>query len=571
MREDVATAMTSGKVGKVIPVAQIPLLRGDSASGNVTIQVELGEMDRPTLNAVVLNAQAWFVPKTCFPQFAGHDEFMASYNGTTIKAAGQPDRAPPPFFNVLTDAAKTALAESEVYKTLGLHVPAGPDGINTDLVDALALIYNFRLASFSSRLQRRKYSTEAGGLAEVGTLPPAFWPPSRMTRVVPDYERALVVGAFGLDVIAGTIKYSGHLPVQAHTVAANRGSQRVRKVADGQLLGHNGSNTASKTSQQVDNSVNTAGGNIAGGYYATASSAGNPLVQTYMDPGTSMIANVANLIGQFEGDSITVSLADIDKARTTQAFAKMRSAYAGNDTTGFDNEEMLVAELMQGMRPPENAFKRPWLLDSKMVPFNMPERHATDGDNLDMSVTQGRVAVNLRTVVPYQEASGYILVTIEVVPERLDERMSDEYIMATSVDHLPNALRDIQRPEPVDEVQNRRLDAKHTAPGAVYGFEPMNDKWNRQATRLGGAFYQATPGTGWTEQRSALYLAEIVDPTYTKDHFVVPVDFPQNVFKFSEQDAIETAVRWSVQIMGNTQIGDVLVENNDDYEAVQEA
>ena len=60
-------------------------------------------------------------------------------------------------------------------------------------------------------------------------------------------------------------------------------------------------------------------------------------------------------------------------------------------------------------------------------------------------------------------------------------------------------LPDIQRIEPVDMVLNRRIDARHTAPTGLYGYEPMNDKWNRDFTRLGGDFYQATPGGGWTE------------------------------------------------------------------------
>lgn len=556
-RVDIGTGLTSGKAGKVIPVAQIPLFRGDSASGTITIAAELGEMPRPTQNAVVLNAQAWFVPKTCFPQFPGHDEFMHSYHGTVIKAAGVPDRAPPPFFNVLDGAARDQLAQSEVYRTLGLHVPAGAK-INTDLVDAFALIYNFRLAAFSSRLARRKYATE--DLTEVGQLPPAFWPPSRMTRVVPDYERALVVGAFGLDVIAGQINYTGNIPVSAKTDLEALQSQRIN------------TDTGSLPSNSTRVFGTNGSGNISGQRLGLQNT-GSPLnfAPGYFDPGDSLIANVADLVGAFEGDSITVSLADIDKARTTQAFAKLRASYAGNDSTGFDNDETLIAEMMQSMRPPEDSFKRPWLLDSKMVPFNMPERHATDGDNLDMSVTQGRIAISLRTNVPYQEAGGYIIVTLEVVPERLDERMSDEFILATEVNDLPNALRDVQRPEPVDEVYNRRIDAKHTAPNGLYGYEPMNDKWNRQVTRLGGAYYQATPGEAWTEQRSAIWLAEIVDPVYSRDHFVVPEDFPQDVFSFQNQDAVEAACRWQVAIVGNTQIGDVLVENNDDYDAVQES
>lgn len=567
-RTDFNSGATSGKAGEVLPVDYIPLLRGDACSGTVQVAIELGEMPRPTLNAVVANVQAWFVPKTAFPKFSGHDEFMHSYQGQPIKAPGVADREPPKFFDVYMGANATAIATSPIFKTLGLHVPTGKT-INADIVDSFNLIYNFRLASFSSRLERRKYSSE--DLPASLTLPPAFWPPYRMIRAVPDYERALIVGAFGLDVIAGAISYEGTLPVSVKQGAIDRASQRLRKSSDGALISSGGSSGSDKGTVTGQYAGNATAPNVPGGLYVPVNGTATANVPGYLDPGTSLECLADTLVGRFQGDSITVSLADIDKARETQAWAKLRSSYAGNDTTGFNNDEVLVAELMSGFRPPEEAFRRPWLLDSKLVPFNMPERHATDGASLDQSVTQGRLVTQLSCNVPHQEAGGVIIITVEVVPERVDERQADEFVLVTEVNDLPNALRDVQRSEPVDQVLNRRFDAKHTSPDGIYGFEPMNDKWNRQTTRLGGSFYQATPGAPWTEQRSALWLASIVDPQFTADHFLVPSPFPQNVFSFEDTDNVEIRVKHSFAITGNTQIGDVLVENNDDYEAVQEA
>lgn len=162
-------------------------------------------------------------------------------------------------------------------------------------------------------------------------------------------------------------------------------------------------------------------------------------------------------------------------------------------------------------------------------------------------------------------------VLVEVLPERLDERMSDEWLLATSFNDLPNALRDVQRVEPVDMIHNLRLYAKHTAPNGLYGYEPMNDKWNRSFTRLGGTFYQATPGTPFSEQRAAIWQTDIVDPAYTDSHFLAPWDFPHDVFADTLSAAFEVVGRHSVRIAGLAQIGDVLAENNDDYAAVQGA
>lgn len=203
------------------------------------------------------------------------------------------------------------------------------------------------------------------------------------------------------------------------------------------------------------------------------------------------------------------------------------------------------------------------------MPFGFAERHATDAENLDQSVTTGRCSAQLSINVPASDIGGMIIFQIEVLPERLDERQLDEFLTITEVDALPNALRDIQNPEPVDLVPNKRIDAKHSAPTALYGYEPMNDKWNRAFTRLGGSFYQDTPGVPQTEQRSAIWQTDYVDPTFTSSHFLAPKPFPHFVFSDTQAPAFEFTCRHSIKIVGLTQIGDVLAENTDDFATVQ--
>jgi len=528
--------MTSGRAGKVVPVAFVPLLRGDSCSGNFVCDIELRDMPRPTLNGVQANLQAWFVPKAAFPQFSGYDEFMHSYQGKVIKTLGAADRTPPNFFTSLTGTALTNFQDSEFAKTLGLHINPGVP-INVDLMDAYSLIYNFRLAAHSSKLARRQYSTES--LTNSQKLARAFWPSGRFSRIVPDYERALLVGSLDLDVSAGRMPISGLGLVGA-------GGTVVRTVKES-----GGTSTQSRTGWAVR------GGTTGTGEadLFVRSTPGNP---TYPDIWT-----------EFAGQRITASLGDIDKARQTQAFAKLRTSFAGNDATGFDNDDVIVAEMMQGLRVPEDLFNRPWLLDAKRVGFGFDQVEATDGANLGKSVNNGRLQASLSLNVPAQETGGVIIITVEVLPERLDERQSDEWMNTTTVAGLPDALRDIQRVEPVDLVLNRRLDAKHATPAGLYGYEPMNDKWNRQATRLGGVFFQPTPGAPVTEQRSAIWQADIVNPTYTSDHFLAPENFPHYVFSDTAAPAFEIAARHTVTIVGLTQIGDVLNENNDDYNTVK--
>lgn len=528
-RIDNSVIMTSGFAGKCVMVDFAPVLRGDSVSGRFGIDIDLAEMPRPLLNAVTANVQAWFVPKSAFPQFSGYDEFMHSYEEEQITALGQADRTPPPFFTETiwpSNATQWAtVKDSEMFKTMGLHVAKK---LNCDLIDAYNLVYNFRLAAHSKELTRREYASE--NLANSVKFAPAFWPSGRFSKVVPDYERALVVGALDLDVSAGQLPISG--------IA----------MTDG--VNYTGPSGNANETSNPNNPIT----------YGEWGGGDNLLVD--------MAGDVPNVFAEMAGQKMTTTLADIDKARETQAFAKIRSAMTGNDPTGFVNDDVIVSQLMQGFTVPAEQFKRPWLLDAKRVTFGMAERHATDAANLDQSVSKGRASAVLSINVPRQDVGGYIIMTVEVLPERIFEAQEDYSIRATHPSNYPNALRDTQRIEPVDTVVNSRIDARHTAPDAAYGYEPMNDRWNRDFTRLGGTFYQADPANPWTEQRSAIWQAGIVDPVFGSDHYIAPADFPQYVFADEEAPAFELVARHSLSITGLTQIGDTLVENSDDYAAV---
>lgn len=553
-REDSGVLMTSGYAGKIVPVSYIPLHRGDSASGSIGVDLELAEMPRPLLNGVLANVQAWFVPKSAMPQFAGMDDLRHAYHGEVIKQIGQPDRTPPAYFaKIETPAMLATLGGSDLMKTLGLHID-GETSVNTDLIDAYNVVVNFRLGAHSSKLERRKYAIE--DLAASTTLARAFWPSGRFSRVVPDYERALIMGGVDVDVLAATLPITGNGTVR---IKAQRGTgQQWRNLSSGSVEPDTGSDGA-----------RAIGTGSAGSPVTKSVGGGTPSQQkVYLDPNGSMEVDVSSFAVAMGGAGAQLTLAEIDKARTSQAFAKLRSAYAGNDTTGTFNDDVLLSELMQGFAVPEQAYKQPWLLDSTRVAFGMVQRHATDAQNLDKSVSQGRASATLRVNVPKAETGGIIIVTVEVLPERLDERQSDEFLYCVEPNQLPNALRDIQRAEPVDLVKNRRLDTKHTDPDALYGYEPMNDVWNRRSTRLGGVFYKANPTDPWTQTRASIWLPEIIDPTFTGEHFLAPADFPQNVFKDRERPAFELVARHQLTVVGQTQFGDVLVENSDDYQAI---
>lgn len=525
-RPDNASILTTGKAGEVIPVSFAPLFRGDSVSGRIIVNMALAEMSKPIENAVIGRAQVWVIPRPALPQFGGIDEYVHSYHGTDATALGRAARTPASLFATVSSGAIAAAQASEFFRALGLHLEAGAP-INTDYIDSYALVQNFRLAAHSSKMTRYPYYAENAVTSL--ELKPAFWPTGRMHQIVPDYEQALVVGSLDLDVSAGNVS--------------------------------------------IVRTDNAAAWNLFKAGTNTKAASGGASIDTLGHPHDSASSDLSfdpngQLYGDVAGQTITTSLAAIDSARTTNAFAKLRAQYAGTNFSGFNNDDVIVADLMQGFEVPAELFNRPWLADSKTITFGMKERPATDGASLDQSVTTGKAQVALSVNVPKLKHGGLLMVTVEVMPERLYERQRDEYLYCTTADDLPNALRDIQRAEPVDTVRNSRIDQAHTTPAGVFGYEPMNAKWKRSRTTLGGEFRQTTPGTPITTARTAIWQADYVDPAYTSDHWLVPHPFPQDVFAAPGADAISIACMHSLAITGLTQMGDDLVEDNNEFDLV---
>lgn len=522
-RVDTANGKTSLRAGLVYPMAYVPLLRGDSASGSFALQLTMGDQPRPIMNQVIANMQAWFVPKSAHPQFSGHDEFIAAYNGAEITAADQVTRTAPPFYNVVSDGPGLATIRDSLFaKTLGIHTGNRP--VNTDLIDAYRLIQNFRLRAHSDKLPLGKYAVE--DLAESLELQSAFWPYSRFADVVPDYDRALVVGSLDLDILQGAIPIAG----------INR----------------------------TDAAVGTAGIFSNSTQFTMKSNEGPELTFNITDA-------LSSIYSDFAGSTVTASLMDIDKARTTQAYAKLRTTLAGLDYSGYIPEESIMAELMQGFRIPPEMFRRPMLLGSSKVAFGFDQRFATDSGSLDQSLSRGVMSGTFNYNVPSQETGGVIMITCEVLPESIHERQSDEFLHLTSPSQLPNAQRDTLRTEPVDNVYCREVDVEHTDPDTLYGYRPMNTVWNRDVTRLGGSFYQDDPEIEWTEQRSALWLSGVVDPYLTANHWLAPKPFPHAVFSDPDADACEGTFRNVCSISGLTQMGDPLAEDGNHFDAVASA
>jgi hypothetical protein len=532
MRADNQSILTTGPAGVAIPFGFIPLFREDAATGRVTVAAELSEMPAPLENAVIGRLQTWFVPRPSLPQFEGLDEYTHAYQGKNITRLGASGRTPPSLFDTISVSAVYATANaSEFFKHSGLTLKASST-ISTDYVDAYILVQNYRLAQMSSKMTRYDYYQEDNTAAL--ELKPALWPRNMLSNVVADYEQALVTGSLDLALTAGAVPVKGigtfNQTFAASSVSAYEkdGSGAVT-YADAMPIGEGNAGTAIYMEEDPNN-------------------AGFPNIHT-----------------DFAGENITTSLASIDTARKQQSFAKAVAAMDGNQFSGFNNDDVLILDLMNGFTVPNELLNRPWLLDAKQGVFGMTERHATDSANLDDSVVVGGLTLQTSINVPTASYGGIIFSTFEFMPERMYPRGHDEYLEVTSEADLPNALRDSLNTEPVEIVTNGEVDTAHTTPDGTFGYRELNAKWNRERTLMGGDFQSLTPGAHATAARTQIWQPEYVDPALNSDLYRCPHPFPQDVFSAPSNDSVTLSIRVECAIRGLTQFGSRLVEDNSEF------
>lgn len=513
IRPDELRSLTSGRAGRILPVQFIPLLREDRVSrGSVRLQVQMQETIHPLMNAVNVTAYAHFVPFTAFERFKelGMDSYNRSYQGV-----GEPHNDTPiPYF--VTEAYSK---NSPFYQKMGIQWKDGQP-INRAVREAYAAVVNFRRNARSKHLPEYEMGTSETALAA------AFWKNPNMWHIVPDYDQAAMDGEVELQFVDYRVPLSGFGRTAGATVTPNADVSVLENAAGGP--------------RTYPHSLPSNNGNLR----VETSAVGVPLV-----------------FAELQQAGVRVSLQNIELAKKTAAFAKLRQQYSGMD------EEHLMDLLMEGIRVPDEAMKQPILLDKKSSIFGYSERHATDGANLDKSVTTGTTELTLNFRTPAMNVQGIILVTLEIVPEQLFERMRDPFLAATNPDQLPNFMRDYLDPEKVSIVRNDYVDVEHSTPTGTFGYAPLNHEWKRSITRIGGKFYRKIADT-FVEDRQRFWSVETLNPQLTRDFYLVPLDLPHTVFADMLADPFEILCLGSAEIVGNTVFGKTLEEDEGHYDYI---
>jgi hypothetical protein len=225
VRSDKVRVLTSGKAGKILPIAYMPMLREDRVSrGRIRVNFEMAETVKTLMNSINVTVFAHFVPYLAFERFNGLDQLNRSYKGIPETDGGDVI----PFIN-----HRNFYTDNQVFNSLGVHAKSG-EPINWSPIEAYNCIVNHRLAKRSSKLDVRGENQHL--------LAPAFWKGNDQTSIVPDFDQAALDGEVilnfadtGLNIKAQTLP--GHTDMTP-------GHHDVVIGADSNLYFHQSENVA---------------------------------------------------------------------------------------------------------------------------------------------------------------------------------------------------------------------------------------------------------------------------------------------------------------------------------------
>lgn len=502
IRPDSNTLLTSARAGKTYPAGFIPVLPEDQVNTTrIGFNIHMDETAKVLANAVHVRAHAYFVSMAALDRFGGSmDQVAYAWAGK----AGAP--------NLMEYTSFVQATHGEFYEAVGIHHKVS-DAVNSMYVEAYNKIINYRRQQVSITLPTRLVTNH--------TIARALWGQTAIARIVPTFDAALEQGQVPLALTNS----------QLSLVSAKAG---------------NGGGVIAAASSQTP---------VSGtGYFPAA--LGSEITSDF----TADTYTWDNIYAELGADSIGLTLASLEAAKKTQAFARMREKFAGND-----NE--MIDLLMRGLRIPSAAFKDPILLGAGKATFGISQRYATDAANLDTYVTNGQANVQFDIRMPQQPTGGVIVVTYEIVPEPVFDRMADMFLSETA-DTLPNALRDTLDVQKVDIVPNRYIDALHGTPSGTFGYQPMNARWARNHTRIGGRFMRTATANPSDEDQQNIWGVIVTDPVLDEDAFLVPTDLSHHVFLDTVADPFKVICNWNASIEGITQFGPALYEASGDYDAV---
>jgi hypothetical protein len=518
-RTDETVFLSSMEMGKINPVMYFPGLREDQVNqGRARIAVNTTELTEMPLNGIAVTAHVWLVPHLALEQFNGSiDRLNKAYTGTQ-----DVDGVVPTYFEKnkywngsarVTDATPddfdTAGDTATFYKLMGIHTVGD---VNNTLVQCYNVTTNQRYQYLSKSLPMRDEFDHS--------LAKATWPLNQLKYIVPDFDERF---------------NNGEATISGLTFKAPIMSEHASSEDTGFL------------------------GPMSDDYDQPSSSTTQP-------DGTEVVTPYLfnDLWAELtQGGKATLSLADLENARKTAAFAKIRAKYSERVT-----DDEIIDLFMSGIQVPAAALKEPTLLQKVTVPMVYDQQYATDAANLDDSVTRGYATVDLNFKTPRMNTGFTVLVTLEVVPEQLYERKQDCWMSTTTVDELPDFLVDYLDPQKIETVQNKYVDVNHTDGDGIFGYAPLNYKWmDRKSVNVGGKYHRPA-NDAYDENRARIITAETSSSMTLNEDFYLVSGLHKKMFADQITDGLEVSGRAALKITGNTVFGPALIEATNDYDVI---
>ncbi len=518
--------LTSADAGQFLPLGYQWLHREDGIkNGRVQFNFAMEETSELLQNGIATTVYAFFVPHLALEQFGGSlHEFNKSYNKEQ-GAAGSVI----PFFQKnkywngvaeVTDSTpndfdtNTTHGRGEFYQMMGIHLNGSI--VNNTLVQSYNAIVNHRRKARSSSLPLRNQYDH--NLAE------AFWLNTSMENIVPDFDQKLIDGEVSLSGL------SFQAPLK---------SRRMKKWDSSYMYDAENNNTFNSSHLY------------------------HPLSQgsTIEDEGDYYVFNEM-FAEMASGGDATMSLADIELAKKTAAFARARQQFSGLD------DQKIIDLLMSGIRVPEQAMTQPILIGKQRGMIGYNQRYATDGANLDKSATVGSATIEMNVRLPQMNCGGTLMFCAEIMPERLFERKKCHFMHMDDPAELPNALPDLLDPEAVRIIRSDEIDVYHSTPDATFGYAPLNTEWKRDNAQVGGKFYRPI-NDAFLEDRERIWSTETINPTLSASWYLCE-GLHKKVFSDQNKDSFEISMLSDLNITGLTQFGDALIEadTESDYEHI---
>ena len=497
---------TSSRAGVVMPAGFIPLMPQDGikSGSSAEILVQMEETEKLLGNAVHVRAHAHFVSYAALERFDGIDSVMFGWAERT----GAP---------AIVSLETSDAADASWFSHFGENTPVGST-INLDYLRAYNCTVNYRRSNVSKSLPVRADN--------VTSLARSLWGETALARIVPDWDGGMLESSAELTFVDAVANgFTGSATVEGYASDYAYGGL-TRK------LNSDGSETGGYTSSERT-------------YALSIAQRGDTTGQVFVD-------DFSNLVGTVSGGAGTVSLAAIENAKRTKAFAEMRSRMSGTD-------DDLIDLLMKGMSIPSNMYHDPILIGSADVNINQSARYATDSANLDNYVANGVASLRIPLTLPTQTTGGFVVLTYEIVPEPVFARQADNFLYKT-FDQLPNALRDYLDTQPVQVVPNRFVDSLHTLPDGTFGYAPMNHDFTQARIKMGGRYLQGLSAVATDEDQQHIWSVRTVDPVLDEDAFLVPDNFAHDPFLDTVSDPFIVRVQYSCMIEGITQFGPSLYE-----------